>query len=220
MMKTKIKPNIRELTIDRGISYPTDTELLMMILGSGTKQTPVEELAGKVSDLILSCDYEKLLTRLLKINGMGKSKALSIMAALELGKRSSRSQNVKIKHPQDVLPYVLQYSTKKQEHFISIYLNGAHEILQVKVNSIGTATQAIITPRDLFFDAIKGDASSMVICHNHPSGKCNPSEHDIKTTSQLIEGAKLLGIDLLDHVIFSAKDYFSFRENNLLFTDC
>lgn len=219
MKQQILKPNIRELTLEHGFSYPTDTELIMMILGSGTKYCPIEILAQQIEQIISSCNREQIYENLINLPGMGKSKALTIMAALELGRRRNSFQNAKIKMPSDILPFVLNFSTKKKEHFLCICLNGSHEIIQIKVISIGTDTKTILNPKEIFLEAIKENAAGIIICHNHPSGNCTPSKDDINTTEQLIKGARILGIELLDHIIFSQNSYYSFVENKLLFTE-
>lgn len=211
--------DIRHLTLEKGILYPSDEELVMMILGTGTKGSPVEKLAQDVIRCLRTSSSENRIKNLCKIKGMGTGKALSIVSALELGRRQNNHKGIKIKTPSDVIPFVRNYSVEKKEHFISITVNGGHEIIQIRVISVGTVNQTLVHPREIFSDALKENAAAIVICHNHPSGDCTPSDADIGTTHRLMQAAEIMGISLLDHIIFSGTSYFSFLENNLLYTD-
>ena len=207
---------IRELTIKHGLSYPSDAELIMLILGSGTKSCPVNELAKLVLNTILSSNSENLVANLTSIKGIGRSKALMLSAAIEFGKRLNRNPQVKLCSPPDLIPYIQCYAMQKQEHFLCISLNGAKEIISIRVICTGTGNMAVIKPADVFAEAIKEHASAIVISHNHPSGTPEPSESDIKTTMRLKHAAELLGIGLIDHIIITKTGYFSFLEHNFL----
>lgn len=214
---SNFKPNVRELTMKHGLSYPSDTELVMMILGSGTKDISVAQLSKSVVNKIYESNNDDIIQNLLSIRGMGKGKALAIAAAIEFGRRRNCHHNAKIINPCDVIPFVRSYSLNSQEHFICITLNGGHEIMQVRVVSVGTIDKTIVHPRELFSEALKENAAAIIVCHNHPSGDCRPSEEDIVTTETLIEASHILGIALLDHIIFDKTNYFSFVEHGLLF---
>ena len=186
-----VKPNIRELTLKHGISYPSDAELLMLILGSGTKDVSVDRLSKTVVRKLSETNCENLIQTLLSIKGMGESKALAVAAAIEFGRRKNCHNTAKIINPRDVVPFVRSYSVYQKEYFLTV--------------------------TEIFSEAIKENAAAIIVCHNHPSGNCTPSDEDIKTTSVLMEAADILGIALLDHVIFDKTSYFSFVENGLLF---
>lgn len=190
-----------------------------MILGTGTKVESVAKLSQKVSKAIYSSNQEDLLSNLMKIRGMGQGKALSVIAALELGRRKNSFHNAKIKHPSDLIPFIRNYSMEKREFFLVVTLNGSHEIIQIRIASMGTADKAMIHPREIFSEAMKENASGIIICHNHPSGNCNPSKDDIETTRQIINASHIIGIELLDHIIFTQNEYYSFVEHDLLFND-
>ena len=212
----KNKIEIRELTIQHGLSFPSNEELIMLILGSGTKQTPIKDLARQVLEIVMSSNSENLVENLLKINGMGKSKALIIAAALELGRRIGKNPDVALDSPSDIIPYIQSYTMQKQEHFLCVSLNGSMEIISIRVICIGASNMAIIRPTEVFAEAIKEHASAIVLCHNHPGGNPNPSSKDIKTTLRLYQAAELLGISILDHIIITKTGYFSFLEHNLM----
>lgn len=219
MSKIELKPNIRELTLSRGIEYPSDTELVMMILGSGTKGIPVEELSQKVVNALDGSNREEVISRLLGIKGMGESKSLAIASAIELGRRRNNHKNALLTKPRDVIPFIRSYSMQHKEHFLCVTLNGGHEIMQIRVVTVGTINQTIVHPREIFSEALKENAAAIVVAHNHPSGNCQPSKEDIETTKTLLECAEFLGISLLDHIIFDKTTYFSFLEHDMLFTD-
>lgn len=219
-MYTKIfdKLDVREKTLEYGISFPFDEELVMLILGSGTKEVPVNQMARKIVDVLNECGEKELVPRLMELKGVGEGKALAVAAAIELGRRRSLHLKVRVQQPSDILPFVRNYAMSNKEHFLAITLNGSHEIIQIHVVSVGTLNRTLIHPREIFAEAIKESASAMVVCHNHPSGNCEPSDEDILTTETLLEASKILGISLLDHIIIDCENYFSFKENSLLFT--
>ena len=224
MMKNKIcdytnttrHPDIRELTLANGISYPSDEELIMLILGRGTKGNPIGFLSDKVISVINSSNENDLIKKLTELPGMGSSKALSVAAALELGRRRRGYLHSVIRHPKDILQYVRQYSLEPAEHFITITTNGAHEILSTKVVSVGTVNKALIHPREVFADAVAEHASGIICCHNHPCNQCYPSDADIESTRQLQKASQILGISFLDHLIVTRDSYFSFLEHDML----
>lgn len=207
---------IRELTMKHGLSFPSEAELIMLILGSGTKDTPIRELAKQVLGAVLASNNENLIENLMRIKGMGKSKALTIAAALEFGKRINRNPQVALETPSAIVPYIQNYAMQKQEHFLCISLNGAREVISIRVVCTGAGNMAIISPAEVFSEAIKEHASAIVLCHNHPSENPNPSEDDVHTTIRLFQAAEILGIALLDHIIITKTRYFSFLEHDLI----
>ena len=212
-------PEIRELTLANGIAYPSDEELVMLILGKGTKDNPIEQLSEKVIQAINASNEDDLVENLTAIDGMGSSRALAISAAIELGRRRKGFLHSIIRKPKDVVPYIKHYSLMKSEHFITITTNGAHEIIGSKVISIGTVSRALIHPREVFADAVSQHASGIICCHNHPCNQCYPSNADIESTKQLYKASSILGISFLDHIIITRDGYFSFLEHGMLEND-
>ena len=210
------KLEIRELTLKHGLSYPSEAELIMLILGSGTKDTPIRELSKQVLGIVMSSNNENLLENLMTIKGMGKSKALMIAAALEFGKRCNRNPQVALRTPAEIVPYIQNYAMQKQEHFLCISLNGAREIISIRVVCTGSGNMAVISPAEVFSEAIKEHASAIVISHNHPSENPAPSKEDVHTTIRLFQAAEILGISLLDHIIITKTRYFSFLEHDYM----
>lgn len=210
------KPEIRELVLENGLAYPSTAELIMLILGSGTKKTPVDVLAAKVERVIASTNPPELIAALQKIDGIGTTKALALAAAIELGRRVNRTPQAYLARPRDVLPYVQQYAMQPVEHFVCVTVNGMHEVMSIRVLCVGGSNKAVLRPREIFCEALKEHASAIVLCHNHPSGNCMPSEDDIVTTLELRKTALILGLALLDHLIITKNGYFSFLEHGLL----
>jgi DNA repair protein RadC len=214
-----VKPDIREQVLKHGLSYPSDEELVMLILGSGTKDHPVRNLSRKVVQILCDSNQEDVIRHLLTVHGMGTGRSLAIAAAIELGRRKTSHLHAVIHSPKDVVPFVKNYSMQMKEHFICVTLNGGHEIIQIRVISVGTLNRTIVHPRDIFSEALVENAAAIIVCHNHPSGNCTPSEEDIKTTEILIEAASIIGISLLDHIIIDRDSYYSFLEHDLLFNE-
>ena len=123
---------------------------------------------------------------------------------------------VKITCAQDVLPLVSDIAAKQQEHFVCISLNGANEVIEKRIVTIGLLDKSQIHPREVFADVIADRAASVIFVHNHPSGDLNPSEADKRTHEQLTEAGKILGLRILDHIIVTRKGYYSFQETGLI----
>ncbi len=202
----------REKLISLGSQALSDLELVSTILGAGTQGQPVKELAKNVLGLIQDKNSELTLADLRTIVGIGKSKSCQIFACLEFGRRRTGNCGVKITMAQDLLPYLLTYADKKQEYFLSISLNGANEIIEVRVVSIGLVNTTQVHPREVFADPLVDRACSLIVAHNHPSGNLEPSTEDLQVTKRLHEAGSLLGIKLLDHIIFGKTGFCSLAE--------
>ena len=212
----KIKPDVREKALEHGFSYLFDEELIMLILGSGTRGLPVEYMAEKIAEVLDDCDFEDAVENLLRVKGVGQGKALAVAAALELGRRRSNHLRAPIKSPCDIVPFLKNYAVSEREHFLLVTLNGGHEILQIHVITVGTLNRTLIHPREVFTTAMRDNAAAIIVSHNHPSGNCQPSEEDIAVTETLEKVYVIMGIELLDHVIVSRETFFSFLEHKML----
>ena len=148
---------------------------------------------------------------MLDVKGLGNGKATLLAAALELGRRFYGSKGICIKSPVDVIPLVQHYALEKQEHFLCISLTGANEIIKIRVITVGILNSTLIHPREIFAEAIKDRSAAIILCHNHPSGKVDPSVEDIQLTRRLVKVADIIGIKILDHIIISSTGYYSFR---------
>ena len=217
MCKENNKPKIRELVLERGLDFPIDEELIMLILGTGSKNMPIDIMAKKIVEALDSSNRDDIVETLLKVNGIGTGKALAVAAALELGKRRYCHLGAHISHPDDIIPYLKNYAICQKEHFVAVTLNGGHDIIQIHVVSVGTVNRTLIHPREVFGEEIRENAAALILCHNHPSGRIQPSEEDVETTKLLLEASQIIGIPILDHIIIDKNGYFSFLEHNLLF---
>ncbi len=205
----------REKLSRLGISALTDKELVMLIIGSGSQGRSIDTIAVDVLGK-MDRSQNASLSELRMIPGMGEAKASSIIAALELGRRRITQKPRSITSPSDIFKEVLHYSTRDQEHFITVMLNGAHEVIDSFISTIGLLNKTIVHPREVFSPAIEKRAAAIAIAHNHPSGHLEPSEEDKAVTRRLVEAGEILGIKVLDHVIFSSKGYYSFLEHSLI----
>ncbi len=206
----------REKAIKYGAKSLSDRELLTIILGSGTKDNPVNKLSIQLLLLFDKKNDEIDIEDMLKLKGVGFAKATLITAAMEFSRRRLCPSINKVSFPTDILPAIRHFVTRAQEYFIVISLNGAHEIIKPRIVSIGILNRTLIHPREVFSDALKERAASLILAHNHPSGNLEPSSEDIEVTKRLVEAGELLGIKILDHIIFSKTNYYSFTENSLL----
>ena len=206
----------REKLVSRGVSFLSDRELLAILLGSGTRGHGLEQLSESVLDLLDRSNGLLTPEHLTSLAGIGIAKATLILAALEFSRRRLCPGRRKIGFPRDVLPIIDHYSDRKQEHFLCLSLNGAHEVIAVRVVSIGLVNRALVHPREVFADPISDRAAAVVIAHNHPSGNLEPSAEDRLVTEKIKTAADTLGIGFLDHIIFGKDGYYSFLERGEL----
>jgi DNA repair protein RadC len=207
---------VRERLASEGPAALSDAELLAALIGTGMKGKSVHELAEEVLGLLDSSKRAPDAEMLARLAGMGGAKASAVCAALELGRRLYGSRERKVGSPGDVWPIVSHWADRKQERFICCSLNGAHELIAARVVSVGLVNRTVVHPREVFADPITDRACAVVVAHNHPSGKLDPSPEDREITSRLKEAADTLGIALLDHLVFSREGYYSFVEHGLL----
>ncbi|HYL98411.1 MAG TPA: DNA repair protein RadC [Blastocatellia bacterium] len=206
----------REKLRERGAAALTDEELVAAILGMGTAGIDVRTIARQVAGLIREHREALTFDQLESLPGMGPAKASQILSAFELARRHLLKETAKIQSAEDVVPLLSDIVAKSQEHFVCITLNGANEIIEKRIVTIGILDRSLVHPRDVFADVISDRAAAVIFAHNHPSGDLQPSEADLKTQEQLEQAAKILGIRVLDHVIVSRKGYFSFQEAGLI----
>ena len=202
----------REKLRDKGAEALSDLELLAIILGSGTKGHEVITVADRLLKVLDRTDVNPGPEELEQIEGMGPAKATLILAALEFARRRIRPEGLKISFPTDILPIIRHFGDRKQEHFLCISLNGANEVIQTRVVSVGLVNKTQVHPREVFADPITDRASAVIVAHNHPAGGTSPSQEDREVTQQLKSAGETLGIRLLDHIIFDQKGYYSFLE--------
>ena len=202
----------REKLLSKGAAALSDRELLAVLLGKGTPGMDVMTLAGKLARLIDEKGLRVTAGELMQFEGVGDAKATLVLAAIEFARRRIKPEGAKIETPADLLPHVRHYADRKQEHFLCASVNGANEILNIRVVSVGLIDRSPVHPREVFADALVDRASAVIVAHNHPSGGVEPSPSDIGITVQLKAAGAILGITLLDHIIFNRTAYFSFLE--------
>jgi DNA repair protein RadC len=206
----------REKLLAKGAHALSDQELLAVLLGKGSAQMDVMTLAAKLSRVVDEKGLGVRVDDLTGFDGVGEAKAALLLAAIEFARRRIKPEGLKISTPADVLPLLQHFSDRKQEHFLAVSINGANEVLNVRVVSIGLIDRSPVHPREVFADALTDRASGIIVAHNHPSGSLDPSPSDINTTKQIKQAGEIVGIELLDHIIFNRKGYFSFLEKGRL----
>ncbi|HLP58017.1 MAG TPA: DNA repair protein RadC [Candidatus Deferrimicrobium sp.] len=203
----------REKMVKKGSKSLSNLELVAAILGSGCRGKDVYEVAGEIVQLVEK-DFEKLsVTKLKRIGGMGTAKACQIMAAVEFSRRFLFQEGILIKTDRDVFNLVSEVADQKQEYFLTLTVDGANHLIEKRTVFIGTLNQSLIHPREIFADALNDRAAGIILAHNHPSGKCEPSKEDYDVTDRLVKVGKFMGIDIMDHLIISKNGYYSFERN-------
>lgn len=212
----------RERLIQYGSEVLSNEELLAIVLQSGNKSTPVMQLAEnmlKEVDGLYGLKTVKI-EELMNLNGIGTVKAVQIKAIVELGKRlalSTQEKYGKIYSSQQIGERLIEeMKDLTQEHFMVFYLNAKNEIIKKETIFIGTLNQSIAHPREIFHLAVRYSASRLIIVHNHPSGNPEPSDQDEIFTERLVSCGKMMGIEILDHIIVGESGYVSFRETKRL----
>jgi DNA repair protein RadC len=206
----------REKLLRKGAAALSDRELLAVLLGKGTPGMDVMTLAGALARLIDEKGLEVKAEDLTQFEGVGDAKATLILAAIEFARRRIKPEGAKIVTLADLLPHIRHYADRKQEHFLCASINGANEVLNIRVVSIGLIDRSPVHPREVFADALSDRASAVIVAHNHQSGGVEPSQSGINITAQLKAAGEIVGIQLLDHIIFNRTGYFSFLEDGKL----
>lgn len=213
-----IKPDApRERLLEQGPEVLRNDELLAIVLQSGNKQASVLELSTRV---LTACNgllglLDASVEELMAISGIGPAKALQIAACVELGRRIVRSpgeMKKQIRSAEDAAEYVMDRMRHlKKEHFFILHLDTKHRLIGEEVVSVGSLDASIVHPREIFKSAVKRSASAVLCLHNHPSGDPSPSPEDKAVTARLCEAGRLLGIDVLDHIVVGDGRYVSLR---------
>jgi DNA repair protein RadC len=202
----------RERLLKHGPEALSDQDLLVILLNTGVRGKNVTVLAGELLERLEQNKRIPAARDLAQMAGIGASKACAVVAMLEFGRRRWGATGAKINHPSDAFSLVRHYANRKQEYFICISLNGAHEALAVRVITVGLVNRTLVHPREVFADALSDRACAVLCAHNHPSGATEPSKEDDEVTKSLKRAADVLGLNFLDHVIFTENAYFSYRQ--------
>jgi len=213
----------REKVMANGIQYLSDAELLAILVGSGTRNMTAVELARKILGKAGNNLHELgrlSVGDLLKIKGVGPAKAISVMAAMELGRRRAgihQTEKIPVKSSETVFSiFHPLLGDLDHEEFWLLMLNRANKVLGRFKVSQGGLSGTVIDTRIILKKALDNLASSIIVCHNHPSGNNQPSDADVKITEKLKKAAEMLEIKMLDHVIIADKSYFSFADEGLI----
>jgi len=221
--KIKDLPKIerpREKLIAKGPQNLKDEELLAILLRTGIEGKNVLEIARQIlrkysKKRILKMKYEDLI----KIKGINSAKACTILASIELIKRAlevGEETLPKIESIKDVIAQMSYLRDKTREHLAALYLNARNELVFKKHIFVGTLDANIAHPREIFEHALANHAASVILVHNHPSGDPQPSKADLEITKRILEAGKILGVDVLDHIIITKTKVFSFKEKKLI----
>ncbi|WP_299738769.1 DNA repair protein RadC [uncultured Rossellomorea sp.] len=212
----------RERLIQSGAASLSNQELLAILLRTGTKSESVLQLANRLLNHFdgLNLLKDASLEEITKTKGIGLAKAVQIMAAVEFGRRISNlafDDRYSIRSPEDGANYVMNdMRFLAQEHFVCLYLNTKNQVLHKQTIFIGSLNASIVHPREVFKEAFRRSAASIICIHNHPSGDPTPSREDIEVTKRLVECGRIIGIDILDHLIIGEKKFISLKEKGYL----
>lgn len=209
-----IEENPREKAFSKGIESLSNIELLALILRTGNKEESVLQLAQRLLyeiggfDQLQHVDYSTLIS----LKGIKQAKAIEILSVIEMSKRLKSIQST---HCSLLTPYDIYLTVKdelmflKQEHFLILCLDTRNCLIKKKTLFIGSLNMSVVTPREVFKEAVSVSSARIVLCHNHPSGDSEPSQEDVFLTNQFIELGKMMGIDVIDHIVIGWNEYYS-----------
>ncbi len=220
-MKIKDLPKIdrpREKLEKYGPERLSDSELLAILLRTGSEGINVVELSGKILRKFSGVGLAKASVKELKNTfGLGSAKACEIVACYELGRRHLRDkQSVLLLSPKDVWDELKDIRDHKKEHFVIFFLDSRNQEIKREIVSVGSLNANLVHPREVFEPAVRHLAAQVIIAHNHPSGDTNPSEEDLVITKRLVGAGKILGIEVVDHIIVTVKNFLSLKEQGLI----
>ncbi|MGA7721248.1 MAG: DNA repair protein RadC [Ignavibacteriaceae bacterium] len=226
MLKVKDLPiddRPREKLILRGPQSLSDAELMAILLRTGTKGKSVIDVAQSLiaENGNLAVIASKPLSALVKNHGIGKDKAVTLLAAFEISKRvifqSKWYSEKKITSPKDIADICIPLlKDELKERFMLVCLNSANKIIKFETISLGSLNSSIVHAREIFKAAIENSSASVILIHNHPSGNPDPSKEDVAVTKKLVETGKILDIPIYDHIIIAGNTYTSFVEKRLI----
>ncbi|GGB28205.1 DNA repair protein RadC [Virgibacillus dakarensis] len=212
----------RERLLTFGAGHLSNQELFAILLGSGTKEESVMALSQR---LLTHFEGLKLLKdatieELTAIKGIGTAKGVLLLSAIELGKRMNQykpDDRYIIRSPEDGADYIMEEMRGlSQEHFVVLFLNTKNQIVHRQTIFVGSLNASIVHPREIYREAVKRSAASIICAHNHPSGDPSPSQEDIHVTRRLVESGKMIGIELLDHLVIGDRKFVSLKEKGYL----
>lgn len=212
----------RERLLKEGAEALSEIELLAILLGTGSREATALELASLVMARFKSLRslVDATVEELSEVKGVGPAKASQVKAALELARRLSQFSDLPrpvIKSPDDAAGLVMEEMRHlDREHFRALLLNTRNQVIGMDKVSVGTLNSSTVHPRELFRNAIKRSAAAVILVHNHPSGDPTPSREDLDITGRLCEAGKIIGIEVLDHIIIGDNKFTSFKAKGLI----
>ena len=213
----------REKLLTQGKEVLNNAELLAILLRTGTREKSALEVAQEIialNDEGLPGLCDNTPEELARIKGVGKAKACQILAAVELGRRVAthpRKERVSIGNPKDIVDLFMEKMRYyKEEHFSTLLLDTKGKVIEEVEVSVGDLNSAPVHPREVFKQAVKRSAAAVVLVHNHPSGDPTPSRDDLDITMRLVEAARILGVNVLDHIIIGDGVYTSLKSEELM----
>ena len=220
-MKIKDLPKVdrpREKLEKYGPERLSNSELLAILLRTGSEGINVVELSNKILKKFSGDGLIKATVKDLKSTfGLGTAKACEIIACFELGRRLLQNKkSLLILSPQDVWEDLKDIRDNKKEHFVIFFLDARNQEMKREIISVGSLNANLVHPREVFEPAVRYLAAQAIVAHNHPSGNPEPSKEDLEITQKLVEAGKILGIEILDHIIVAKTSFLSFKEENLI----
>lgn len=212
----------RERLLRYGRQALSDRELVAIILGSGSRNESVLELSGRLLSHFEGFELlrEASVEELRKIKGIGIAKAVLIQACMEFGGRVAGRHNENrytVRSPEDGADFVMEeMRVLNQEHFVAVFLNTKNQVIHKSTIFIGSLNASIVHPREVFKEAVRRSAASLICFHNHPSGDPSPSQEDIDVTKRLVFCGKMIGVDVLDHIVIGDRKFISLKQKGLM----
>lgn len=219
--KIKDLPRIerpREKLIQYGPARLSNTELLAIIIRSGKRGESALDVANKLLKKYKTENLPSLTYQELKdFSGLGPAKACEIIACFELGKRLLKEKIAGLYlKPEDIWKELKDIRERKKEHFIIFFLDSRNQEIKREIISVGSLNANLVHPREVFEPAVKNLAAQVILAHNHPSGDSTPSEDDLEINKRLVEAGKILGIEVIDHIIVTKNNFTSFKEKRII----
>lgn len=206
----------REKLLAKGAAALSDTELVAVLVGGGIRGQNALHVASSILHRLNGRLDRMSGEALQEIAGVGPARACQLLAAFELARRHLVKERAAICEAKDVLPFVQHIRDKKQEYFVCVSLNGAHEVIESRVVTVGLLDSSQVHPREVFADPLTDRAAAVIFAHNHPSGNLEPSPEDLALTARLVHAGELLGIKVLDHLIVSERGCRSLKQDGRL----
>ncbi len=205
----------REKLLERGAAALSDLELVILLLGTGVRGRGSAETAAELLRPGLNALGACGVRDLMRVPGVKGAKAARVLAGVEIGRRMFAREDLDapptVAGPEDVVRLVRSIRRARKEHFVALFLNARHQLIKQETISIGTLNASLVHPREVFQPAVGESAAAVILAHNHPSGDPSASEEDIQLTGRLVQAGRIMGIEVLDHIIVCADSFLSLK---------